>query len=521
LVKDLRDWLYVLETNGLLKRWPEKADIRNCSEIISENHKTATMFEKLEDYQIPVVANAVSSRKMMALALETNEREILTEYLTRTSNPIEPQFNSGSGRCQEQIIASEESEVDLTALPVLLQHEFDGAPFITAGVVVAKDPENREYNIGIYRLMFRTQKELGINITAPHKLRWFYQKALDRKEPLEVAVCLGLHSLDLLAAVTSAPEGKDELALWGGLQKDAIKMVKCKTIDLCVPEHTEIVLEARMDPFGWVEPEGMYGEFPGTYSGMRKNPFLKVQAITSRRNPIYQSATHGGKHLAYTDFFVVIPQIELSILQVLKNSGIDVRQVRILEESAGMVCYFSIQVRAIGDSTNAIHLALAGSRQNFPKYCVVVDSDIDVFDDEAVTWAVSTRSQPKEDTIILEGLRIPSSSDPSIGVGVRSTSKLGIDATVPFDADRTRFIHSKTPRMQEYSASRGKSSGKPIDERVLGILKESGPLFFYEIAGKLSDESFRNILLSWSRLREAAKIEQGMDGKYSVSKQKE
>ena len=421
----MRDWIATLEAKGLLNRHRESIDVRNCSEIISRNYKNATFFEHVEDYENPVLANSISSRRMMALALETSEYEILSEYLLRISHPISPLFvNSGSARCQEKV-CSKESEVDLTSLPILLQHEYDGAPYITAGVIVAKDPETSAYNIGIYRLMFRTRNELGINITAPHKLRWFYQKAFERKEPLNVAVCLGLHSLDLLAAVTSSPEGVDELALWGGLQRDAIRLVKCKTSDLFVPEHTEIVLEATMDPTGWVEPEGMYGEFPGTYSGMRKNPFLKIQAITSRKNPIYQSATHGGKHLAYTDFFVIIPQIELSILQALKSAGVNARQVRIVEESAGMICYVSIQARAVGDSMNALNIALTGSRQNFPKYCVVVDSDIDVFDNEALTWAIATRSQPKEDSIILDGLRIPSSSDPSLRTGVRYDVKTG------------------------------------------------------------------------------------------------
>ena len=154
-------------------------------------------------------------------------------------------------------------------------------------------------------------------------------------------MCLGLHALDHLAAVTTSPEGEDELSVWGGLQKEAIHMVKCKTVDLFVPEHAEIVLEGRMDPIGWVEPEGMYGEFPGTYSGMRKNPIVTIQAVTSRKKAIYQSATHGGKHLAYTDFFVLIPQIELSIREALRNAGIDVKQVRIVAESAGndVLCF--------------------------------------------------------------------------------------------------------------------------------------------------------------------------------------
>lgn len=515
MVKDIRDWIAALEAKGLLSRYSKAIDVRNCSEIISEDFRTATYFENVEGYSNPVLANSVSSRQMMALALETSEREILSEYVRRISQPISPLFlRTESARCQE--LFCKRPDIDLTTLPILFQHEYDGAPYITAGVLVAKDLVSSEYNIGIYRLMFRTKNELGINITAPHKLRWFYQNALQRKQSLEVAVCIGLHALDLLAAVTSSPEGVDELALWGGLQRNAIRMVKCRTIDLFVPEHAEIVLECTMDPIGWSEPEGMYGEFPGTYSGMRKNPFLKIQAITSRKDAIYLSATHGGKHLAYTDFFVIIPQIELGICQALKSAGIDVRQVRILEESAGMVCFVSIQARAIGDSRNAVNIALTSSRQNFPKYCVVVDSDIDVFDNSAVTWAISTRSQPKDDTIILDGLRIPSSSDPSLSLGLRTMSKLGIDATIPYEAERSRFTYSKPPKMRDFSVSNEIGEAGNIESKILEYLKRNGPSFFYDVTMDFHDVSFRSILLAWSGLRENGRLELGMDGKYSV-----
>jgi predicted transcriptional regulator of viral defense system len=73
--------------------------------------------------------------------------------------------------------------------------------------------------------------------------------------------------------------------------------------------------------------------------------------------------------------------------------------------------------------------------------------------------------------------------------------------------------------MEEYPSriKKDQSLESKIDERILGILKDGGPLFFSEIIAKLSNESFREILLSWSRLREKGKIEQIMDGKYSLS----
>jgi 2,5-furandicarboxylate decarboxylase 1 len=304
--------------------------------------------------------------------------------------------------------------------------------------------------------------------------------------------------------------------VWGGLQKEAIQMVNCKTVDLYVPEHTEIILEGRMDPIGWVEPEGMYGEFPGTYSGMRKNPIVTIQAVTSRKKAIYQSATHGGRHLAYTDFFVLIPQIELSIREALRNAGIDVKQVRIVAESAGMMCYASINVRAKGDSRNTIYVILSASRQNFPKYCIVVDADIDVFDDEAIMWALSTRSQPTEDTVILEGMRIPSSSDPSlVGPAPYSMSKMGIDATIPVNADKSRYKHSKPPQVCGKKSS-NRSKMNHLAENIRKLLEEKGPLFFYEISNEFPKENLRNILLGWSELRDHGVIEENMEGKYSI-----
>ncbi len=517
LPKDLRHWVSSLEDKRFLYREKKKVDIRNCSSIVFEHYRQATLFDSISEYDMRVLANSVSSREMIALALETDENHVLAEYLSRISKPISPTFSSSSdGPCQEQVVVGHD-KVDLTKLPILLQHEFDGAPYISAGVVVARDPETSDYNVGIYRLMFRMKNELGINITAPHRFRWFYQKAFDKKQPLEVAVCLGFHGLDLLASVTTVPEGTDELAIWGGMQQEAIEMVKCKTIDLYVPAHAEIVLEAKMEPIGWTESEGPYGEFPGTYSGMRKNPTMKVQAITTRHDPIYQSATHGGRHLGHTDFFVIIPQIELSIYQALKHAGIDVRAVHVLPSSAGMVCYLSISSRVKGDSRNALYVALSGSRQNFPKYCVVMDPDINIYDDDEVLWAIATRTQPKEDVIILENMRIPSSSDPSLAGPPYAMSKLGLDATIPLEMPRTKFEYSKPPAFSGTEARESnRKSSVQVAREMKEILLKNGPLFFYEVASKFENESYRDILLAWSDLRESGAVEQDNTGKYAL-----
>ena len=187
-----------------------------------------------------------------------------------------------------------------------------------------------------------------------------------------------------------------------------------------------------------------------------------------------------------------------------------------MAESAGMMCYTSINVRAKGDSRNAIYVILSSSRQNFPKYCIVVDADIDVFDDEVVNVGPLTRSQPKEDTIILEGMRIPSSSDPSlVGPAPYSMSKMGIDATIPLDSDKSRFRYSRAPQIVGRKSPNPKSITS-ITKNIRELLEEKGPLFFYEISKKFPGENFRNILLAWSELRDRRELEEGLDGRFSV-----
>jgi len=88
----------------------------------------------------------------------------------------------------------------------------------------------------------------------------------------------------------------------------------------------------------------------------------------------------------------------------------------------------SITKQHDGDGKNAILAALAGHPSL--KHVVVVDEDIDIYDDREVEWAVATRFQADRDLVIIPNAR-GSSLDPS---ATRSlTAKWGIDATKPLD----------------------------------------------------------------------------------------
>ena len=67
---------------------------------------------------------------------------------------------------------------------------------------------------------------------------------------------------------------------------------------------------------------------------------------------------------------------------------------------------------------------------HYLKLVVVVDDDIDVFDESDVLWAVATRMQADRDLVTIAGslgaMLDPSADDRGV------TAKLGIDATRPF-----------------------------------------------------------------------------------------
>ena len=79
----------------------------------------------------------------------------------------------------------------------------------------------------------------------------------------------------------------------------------------------------------------------------------------------------------------------------------------------------------MGQAKNAIMAVLGADL--YMKRVVVVDADVDVFDDRQVTWAIATRCQPDRDITIITNAR-GSDLDPSTKED-GYTAKWGVDAT--------------------------------------------------------------------------------------------
>ena len=229
--KSFRDFVGDLEAAGELRRVGKDVDPRQISGLLAISPE-ALLLESITGYpDWRLTGSLVSTRKRLAIAMDCPENAVALRFEEALGQPIEPEFVN-EGACQEVVHAGD--EVDLTAIPYPLMHLLDGGPYISATFVVSKDPEYGP-NVGSYRMMYRTPRETSIDLVSPSDMRFYYQRMLDQGKPLEIAVAIGVHPCDMLAASFKAPIRNSEFAIAGGLHGAPVPLVKCKTVDLEVP----------------------------------------------------------------------------------------------------------------------------------------------------------------------------------------------------------------------------------------------------------------------------------------------
>jgi UbiD family decarboxylase len=423
---DLRKFLDLLESSGDLLRIRTEVDpVHEIAAYIrktSDRHGPALLFEKVKGYDTPVVGAVFAHRRLMLRALGTTEERAVADFL-RALEALESPKRVASGPCKEVVLRGDEA--DLTRFPVPTYCAQDSGPYITAGVVVSKDPEDGGRNASIYRLEVKGPRRIGVLAPPPHHLGLHYQKADAAGRPLEVAVALGVGPAVHIATQWEAPYGVDELSLAGALQGSPLEVVGCETVDLEVPASAEIVIEGRMPP-GVREMEGPFGEYTGYYTAAYPKPVLEVTAITHRRNPIFQ-AMLTGEPTTENHVLKMIP-MEASCYAMLKRRFPSVQAVHFHGAGGvGLMAIISLKQRTPNEARSVLAMML-GAQGN--KLVIIVDDDVDIFDLDKVMWAVCTRCQADRDVMILPrmmGWQLDPSA-PQIG----TYAVMGIDATRPF-----------------------------------------------------------------------------------------
>jgi len=372
------------------------------------------LFENVKGTTFPVLTNLHASRGRLAAAINAAPDRMLPTYLRAMERPVAPRVVP-TGPVKD--VVRRDAEVDLGLLPQIVHHDRDAGPYVTAAISFAKDPASETWNCAYNRLMIQGRDRSSIHLTLGKHLWEFAKVAEARGEPLPVAFAIGVHPAIALGALAIGSIDEDERAIMGALLGEPLELVKCETSDVLVPAHAELVLEGEILP-GERTPEGPFGEFTGYSLGERPREIVRYRAVTHRRDAMFQDIT-----VAHLDHMLLstIP-MEANLYRAVRAMVPSVTAVRV---PSPFTCYVAIEQRLIGQAKNAIMAVLGADL--YMKRVVVVDHDVDVFDDRQVNWALATRCQPDRDIVVVSHAR-GSDLDPSTRED-GYTAKWGVDAT--------------------------------------------------------------------------------------------
>ncbi len=422
MAKDLRGFLAEYEKKNPKEFCRVKREVDPKFEVaailtkLEEARKLPILFyEKVKGSIFPVVANVYSTKKKIASSIGIDPRKFRERYIEAIKNQIPPRFVS-DGPVMDETIG--EKDVDIGTLPMMTYHEGDAAPYITAGIVLAEDPETGEFNASFNRLMYQSRNRAGIFMTIGKHLHEIYSRMEDQGKALPISISIGSHPAWALGALYIGAYGDNELGIIGGLLGSPVEVMKGDLSGTLFPANAEIVLEAVIEPH-IREEEGPFCEFSGYATGKGLRPVVTIKSIHLRKKAIYQDIC-GGQHREHL-LMATIP-MEANLYKSVKGAVPTVVDVHV---PAPFSLIVSIKKRFQGQAQAAMIAAF--SSEMYLKHVIVVDEDVNITNLQEVIWAVATRVQADRDIVIIPGVR-GSSLDPSSGnEGV--VTKMGIDAT--------------------------------------------------------------------------------------------
>lgn len=444
--EDLRGFVESLEKIDQLKRITTRVSVDlEIAEILRRvmymNEGPAVLFDNVEGYKIPVLGNAFGSLRRLKIALDMENFEEIGERmsaLTRLKIPhgllnkfkMLPKLSEiadygpksvNSGPITEII---ETSNPSLNILPIIKSFPKDSGRFITFGITVTKNPETQVRNMGVYRLQVIDSKKAIMHWQIHKRGALHYQMNKENSQKTEVAIVIGADPATVFSAVAPVPEGLDKFLFAGITRKKGIDLVKCRTVDVEVPATAEIVLEGYVDP-SELNVEGPFGDHTGYYTPPEPFPTFTLTGIMMRKNPIYLTTVVGKPILEDAYIGKVIERSFLPLVRLFQPEVVDFSM-----PPAGWfqgLAIVSIKKRYPGQAKKVM-MGLWGMGQlSLTKILIVVDQDVNVHDMNDVIWAVTTRADPKRDTMLIDNAPTdtldPASSLLNLG------SKMGIDAT--------------------------------------------------------------------------------------------
>jgi 4-hydroxy-3-polyprenylbenzoate decarboxylase len=423
---NLHEFVAALEAAGELVRIKEEvsADLEITEFYLREIEKgddgKALLFENVRGSKIPVLINSMGSFRRLKLAFGGRSLEEISAELksfvdlkppTGFSEKIAKAKQLSRLRkffpktvkkaaCQERVYTG--NEIDLTKFPILKTWPDDGDPFITLPLVFTKNLDATARNCGMYRMQIYDKKTTGMHWQIHHDGSNYYSQYRKANKRMEVAVAIGAEPSLPFSSIAPLPPNVFEMLLAGFIRNKPVEMVKCKTIDMEVPAHAEIILEGYVEP-NELREEGPFGDHTGYYTLEEEYPVFHVTAITTRKNPIYMTTVVGRS--PQEDCYFGGKATERIFLPLFQAIAHEVKDMLLPWDS----CFHNGNIIAMEKSfplhARRLMSQLWGQGQaSTCKSVITVDAETPLSDDEAMLTHVLNKLDIKTGVYITEGI---------------------------------------------------------------------------------------------------------------------
>lgn len=407
MAKDLRSYLHELVTahpeqlKVVRKRVDPEFEAAAIVDRLEDDPRypgfPAVLFERVGDYsEIPLLLNLHATYERLALSVGTDVRGMVAEYARREGQPV-PTESMPPDEAPVQEVVWTDDDIDVGRLPLLRHQELDAGRYITSAITIARDPESGRLNAGIFRHQYQGPRQVGFQANPAHHTGYILRALRERGQAMEVALVMGHHPAVTMGAVSKLAGIGGELEVAGGLLGEPLEVVRCRTVDLEVPARAEIVIEGVIDTDPDVtEIEGPFGEYPRYYTKVGPQPYVRITAITMRRNPIFVDIFN-----AHTEHSILgaLPRMG-SLYRRVKEAVPSVTAVNLPLSGMGRShLYIAMKKRVEGEPKIAACAALAVDP--LLKHVFVVDDDVDVFNEVDTLWCLATRFQADRDLTLL------------------------------------------------------------------------------------------------------------------------
>ena len=416
--KDIREYAALLEREGLLRRVQAEVDLDGeigaiCARSLDQGGP-GLLFENIKDYPDgKLITNIISTTPQAAIAFNTdqNDDRILDVIHYGKDHPIAPTVIDAAP-CQEVVHTGD--DVDLYMFPTPVWHEKDGGPYIgtTAGVTTA-NPENGYINSGLYRCMILDKTTMTAEMRGDHEIGEDPMKRGSQGGHVDVlknervgknspiALAIGMDPLLTYVAGQGVPSDElehAEYAVAGGWRGEPVELVKCKTNDLLVPAHSEIIIEGEVLAYER-SPDGPWGENADIYNGYQKVFVVKATCITHRRDPM----NYGLICRPLQDYpkFLMAAGLRNNL-----GAALDIVSDAHVFPRTGNRPFAVVAARVDKpeDIETIIQAVESMPRESYlsalPRWLVIVDEGADVRDRDDLLWRFTLGVRPDKDIIV-------------------------------------------------------------------------------------------------------------------------